>query len=70
MSENKDDIIRTWHWRIERVGHTAQSFAALVGLKHSSSLTHYKNGAQKPRDRQFFEIESKLVELEKERGFV
>lgn len=69
MKGKKDDIINTWHWRIERVGHSAKSFAALIGITNSS-LSHYKNGAQKPREDQYETIEGKLRELEKEKGFV
>jgi predicted transcriptional regulator len=66
MKEN-DAIIKTWDWRISRVGLTAQQFAEKAGIINTS-LSHYKAGNQKPRQKQFEKIEKTLKALEAEMG--
>lgn len=65
--EVNQETIRTWDWRIARVGLTAMEFASVAGVLNSS-LSEYKSGRQTPRPRQYEIIESTLRRLEAEKG--
>lgn len=66
---NNRETIKTWQWRIKRVGLNMGAFADQAGVK-LALLSHYTNGRADPPSSKFDIIEGKLKELELAAGLI
>ena len=60
---NLQDIIRSWPWRIKRLGLTQSHFAENVGLSETV-LSFYVSGKRTPSIPTFEEVENRLRKME------
>jgi len=60
---NTTEKVKTWRWRIKRVGHTQHSFCDTIQVSRTG-MSLYVNGKQDPSLKMFDKIEGKLLELE------
>lgn len=64
-----EETIKTWQWRIKRVGHTQKTFCSTIQVS-TSAMSQYINLKKDPSMKSFNKIEGKLQELEREGGIV
>lgn len=66
---NAKETVKSWRWRIVRVEYTATQFADMLGISRGV-FSEYLTAKKAPSLERFDIIESKLRELEAEKGIV
>jgi len=66
---NTEEIIKSWPWRVKRIGMTLGAFCEGVGIP-APTFSQYTTGKAEPPASRYIAIEEALSKMEIEKGFV